>query len=237
MKNTNDYYDMTAESYDEWHGGSNEHNLALEYLKLFMKHHNFKTLLDVGAGTGRAVKALHLEGYDCKAVEPSEAMIKVAIKNGVPSDILIQGYGESLPFADNSFDAVCEFGMLHHVPVPAEVVAEMLRVSKSAVFISDTNRFGRASVFQRLAKFALWKSGLWQVFYRLYKGGKGCDISDCDGIAYSYSVYDNHDQIAKWADRIILIPTKVEGTPCHSWFHPLFTASHVLVCAFRERRE
>ena len=34
-------------------------------------------------------------------------------------------------------------GVLHHIAKPEKVVAEMLRVAKSAVFISDCNIYGQ----------------------------------------------------------------------------------------------
>ena len=73
---------------------------------------------------------------------------------------LVLGSGLQLPFPDASFDAVCEFGVLHHVEHPNAVVREMLRVSKTAIFLSDTNRFGRGRLFARLVKLALWKLGI-----------------------------------------------------------------------------
>lgn len=109
----------------------------------------------------------------------------------------------------------------------------MIRCSKTAVFLSDTNRFGRAGILTRMAKLFLYKSGLWRVAYYVWTRGKNCDISECDGIAYSYSVYDSFNQIAEWADRVIMIPTKIEGSRVKSWFHPLLTSSHVLLCAFK----
>ena len=41
-----------------------------------------------------------------------------------------------IPLKNNSFDAVCEFAMLHHVPDPDKVVSEMIRVAKNAIFQS-----------------------------------------------------------------------------------------------------
>ena len=231
-----EYYVKTAETYDESHVSENdEHYLAIKFMIAIMKIYNVKTVLDVGSGTGRAVKALLDADIEVKGIEPVEELINQAVKRGIPDGTIRKGYGQSLPFLDNSFDAVCQFGTLHHVKNPSPIISEMVRCSKKAVFLSDTNRFGKAGFFTRLIKLFFYKSGLWRVMYFAWTRGKNCDISECDGIAYSYSVYDSLDQITDWADRVIMIPTKVEGNKVKSWFHPLLTSSHILLCAFKEK--
>jgi ubiquinone/menaquinone biosynthesis C-methylase UbiE len=234
LQTQRDYYTETASAYDDLHGRSIEHVRAVRHVVSLLQLYGLKTVLDVGAGTGRGVHHFLKAGFDSQGVEPVQAMIDEAVRKGVPKERLHLGEGEKLQFQDGSFDAASEFGVLHHVKNPASVVSEMMRVSRSAVFLSDTNRFGRASALQRFAKFAAWRSGMWGMAYWLKKGGKSYDYSDCDGLAYSYSVYDNYYQLSQWADTIILIPTKVEGRQVKSWFAPLFTSSHVLLCAFRK---
>lgn len=228
------YYAKTAAVYDATHVKTDdEHALGIRYMIQLLRMHGAHTVLDVGSGTGRAVKALLDAGFDVTGVEVVRALIDVAEQQGVPAGVIQEGRGQALPFPDGSFDAVCEFGVLHHVKKPNEVVREMIRVSRSAVFLSDTNRFGRAGLLARLVKLAFWKSGLWAPFYFLWTKGKSCDISECDGIAYSYSVFDSYSLLDSWADNVIPIPTKVEGQRLHSWVHPLLTSSHVLLCALR----
>jgi hypothetical protein len=79
----------------------------------------------------------------------------------------------------------------------------------------------------------LYKSRLWGIFNYLKTFGRGYLISEGDGLAYSYSVYDSFEKIAQWADRMILIPSGNEKVS--SWLHPLLTSSGVIVCAFREK--
>ncbi len=54
------YYQATAASYHERHvGEKDEHGLALELLVMLGRHHGVAgSFLDVGAGTGRGMKAL-----------------------------------------------------------------------------------------------------------------------------------------------------------------------------------
>jgi hypothetical protein len=59
-------------------------------------------------------------------------------------------------------------------------------------------------------------------------------LSEQDGLSYSYSVYDSFNQLAKWADRITVLPTT--AVTSKTWFHPLLSASHVLLIAERNSR-
>jgi SAM-dependent methyltransferase len=187
--------------------------------------------------TGRGLRSLQdalPDAFVC-GLEPVGALLREATKPGDPMQISwIQGVGESLPFADGSFDAVCEFSTLHHVPDPAPVVREMLRVARKVVLIADSNRFGQGSMTARLIKFALYKTGLWRAYWLFRTRGKGYIRDEGDGLAYSYSVYDSYDLVALWADRIILVPANPGNAP--SWFHPLLNRDAILLFAFKEVR-
>lgn len=168
-----------------------------------------------------------------RGIEPVEALIDQAVRsNGIAKELITLGSGLSLPYADQSFDAVIELGVLHHVARPNAVVAEMMRVARKAVFLSDYNRFGAGSHVVRLTKLILSRIGLWKFVYALRTTGKGYVLSEGDGLAYSYSVFDSFDLLAPWAGRIVLVPTSSQKAT--NWFHPLLTASHVLLCAVRE---
>lgn len=147
-------------------------------------------------------------------------------------DAPICGSGAAIDFPNQSFDASVELGVLHHVPDPPKVVAEMIRVSRRAIFIFDCNRFGQGRYLSRLIKIAAWKTGLWEPIDWIRTRGKGYTISQEDGLAYSYSVYDSYDQLADWADTIHVIPTTT--ATCHSWLHPLATCSHALLVALKD---
>jgi SAM-dependent methyltransferase len=165
-------------------------------------------------------------------VEPVQALINQAASAGLPLNTIIQGRGEDLPFDSDSFDAVSAFGTFHHVGRPQAVLQEMLRVARRAVFISDSNRFGTGLKPIRIVKLALASVGLWGAADWLKTRGKGYTISEGDGLAYSYSVFDSVPAMAKWADRIILVPTgRVSDA---SLYHPLLSAAHVLLAGIKE---
>jgi ubiquinone/menaquinone biosynthesis C-methylase UbiE len=229
------YYTETAAQYDAMHaheGAADYKNLGLVRALLHLIEPG--SLLDVGAGTGRGLRYFRetMPDLRVRGIEPVAALIERAAENEIPQGVIIQGVGEALPFKDASFDVVCSFAILHHVPRPNAVVCEMTRVARKAVIIMDGNRFGQGAWPMRLLKLCLFKAGLWGAVNHLKTGGKGYAITPGDGLAYSYSVYDSFDLLAAWAKQLIVVPSE----PCKasSWFHPLLTSPGAIVCALRE---
>jgi ubiquinone/menaquinone biosynthesis C-methylase UbiE len=230
------YYTDTASRYDCMHAheGATDASITI-FMHALLRELRVRSLLDVGTATGlgmRNMKEALPELFVC-GVEPVAALIRQGVEDGNNSSFpMIRASGEALPFPDASFDAVCEFSTLHHVPDPNAVVREMLRVARKAVFICDSNRFGQGSRSARLLKLALYWSKMWPVFDFMRTRGRRYMINEGDGLWYSYSVYDSFDLVARWADRVILIPAAKEKA--HSWLHPLLNSSGVLFCAIRE---
>ncbi len=232
----NAYYTESSGEYDALHVTPNdEHFVALDHISGLIAQLAIESLLDVGCGTGRGYRYLRERHPDLviMGLEPVRAMIAEATsRHGVPDDCIVHGNGEAMPFASNSFDAVCELGVLHHVSRPDLVVSEMMRVARRAVFLSDDNRFGQNRWPGRLIKFSLCRVGLWPLANRLRTRGRGFHVTPDDGVSWSYSVYDSFRHLSEWSDRLYAVPTTTTGST--SWFHPLFTASHILLVAVRD---
>jgi ubiquinone/menaquinone biosynthesis C-methylase UbiE len=230
------YYTDTAARYDSMHAHEGGTDASItKFMYALARMLEIRSFLDVGTATGTAMRDIKeaLPGTFVCGVEPVAALVRQAAHNGnITGGSIVQATGEALPFPDASFDAVCEFATLHHAANPTAVVKEMLRVARKAVFICDSNRFGQGSLPARLLKLALYKAKLWGAFNYLWTGGKGYSITEGDGLAYSYSVYDSMEPIARWANRVILIPTT--GPQSASWYHPLLTSSGILVCALKD---
>jgi len=230
------YYTETAARYDAMHAHeAGDDDDAMQILFSVLRNLEVHTVLDVGSATGRGLPRL-AEGLSntliC-GVEPVEALVRQGISSGVNKGLpLLLASGDALPFADKSFDAVCEFGILHHVPDPARVIQEMLRVARNVVVIFDANRFGQGPLPLRIVKLLLYKLKLWNVFDFLRTSGKGYQVSEGDGVFYSYSVYDNFKQIRKWAERVDLF--SIGETRSSNWFRPLLTSGIVLLIAVRK---
>jgi ubiquinone/menaquinone biosynthesis C-methylase UbiE len=151
----------------------------------------------------------------------------IAYRNGISRADLIEGDVLALPFEDGAFDLVCEYGVLHHIQTPARAVAEMLRVAKKAVFIADSNNFGQGSVFARTMKQTFHALGLWPLVDFIKTRGRGYTISEGDGLAYSYSVFNDYRQIRAQCRSVHVINTVDAG------INPYRTATHVALLGIK----
>lgn len=210
-----DYYTRTADRYDELHVvGETEHDFALAWMKSLLGLHDFKSVLDVGSGTGRVVGSLRQSRPDILTlgVEPVKALREMSIRNGLSADAILDGDATRLAFPDASFDMVCSFGVLHHIRKPSLAVAEMLRVADRAVFISDVNRFGQGRPMVRWLKRGMAACGLWKLTDWIKTRGKGYIYSEEDGISYSYSIFDDFSRINAACSSIHLMNLDGGGT-------------------------
>lgn len=222
------YYQRTADSYDRIHTHAEvEHDINARWFSLFIHGTGARSLLDVGTGTGRLLTYFRQAHPDLRLVgiEPVAALREIAFKNGFSAGEIIDGDACALPFPDGSFDFVCESAVLHHIRQPNRAVAEMLRVARIGILISDSNRFGQGRSWTRPLKRALWKLGAWPLVTLLQTRGRGYLQSEEDGISYSYSVFD-HERLFRRA-----------GLACHVFNpdgrgpHPLYHAATVGLAA------
>jgi ubiquinone/menaquinone biosynthesis C-methylase UbiE len=88
-----------------------------------------RTVLDLGAGTGKLTRALVTTGADVIAVEPGEAMLAQLVR-AVPAAKALHGAAESIPLADASVDAITA-GQSFHWFRHDEAIPELHRVLRS----------------------------------------------------------------------------------------------------------
>ena len=207
------YYAETAAKYDDMHmDGDGEHHIALGWLSSLIGLKNIQSVLDVGSGTGRVLRTLDTQsGVRVVGIEPVEALRKQGHATGIAPDHLVDGDALNLTFADNSFDLVCEFAVLHHIKDHRRAVSEMCRVAKRGVFISDSNNFGQGGFVKRSTKQTLHCLGLWPLYDRMATRGKGYHWSQGDGVYYSYSVFDDVPVLQKKFRKLHFLSTKSSG--------------------------
>ena len=217
------YYAGVAPRFDEMNiHADDEHYFALAVLEGLLDLLQCRSLLDIGAGTGRTVRYFKARRPDLviRGVEPVAAMREQAYKLGVSRDEIIEGDARNLPFTDGAFDIVTETGILHHIPKPDAAIAEMLRVGRKAVFISDCNNLGQGGWLVRTLKHMLKALGWWKIAYYVRTGGKGYWTSEGDGLAYPFSVYDHYSLIRSRCKAVHVINTLDAGkNPCRSAPH------------------
>ena len=206
------YYKRTADQYEKIHNAdeTDEHYFALSCLAGLTNYLKIESILDIGCGTGRGLKYLKKLCPKIKiiGIEPVKELREVAYSQGVPKEELIDGDATKLNFRNSEFDLVCEFGTLHHIKNNKLVVEEMLRVSKKAIFISDSNNLGQGSKVTRSIKQILYALRLWKLVDFIKTKGKGYALSEGDGLAYSYSVFRNYRQIKSSCKSVHIINTK-----------------------------
>ena len=228
------YYAKTAEQYDANHvHDGDEHEFALRHIAFYLDWIGARSVLDTGCGTGRALRFLQdsLPHLSIRGNDPSEELLAIAIRDrGVPANALDCCSSERLPYEDSSIDAVVATGVLHHVRDPEMVVAEMLRVARLAVFISDGNIYGQGGSVAKLAKRLLARLHLLEPVNWVRRRGHHWFYSPGDGIAYSYSVYDSIPQLRELCPTIVVIPTNPSGMTGRS---PFGASSQCLVSAFK----
>jgi len=206
---------------------NDEHAIALDFLISQFGYHGIGSILDAGAGVGTDLLRIkeRAPGVRVTGVEPVAEMRAQGHARGLSAEELVDGSITSLGFPDKSFDCVCAFAVLHHVKDPAQAVAEMLRVARRAVFISDSNCFGAGGPLARLIKQGAHGLGLWPAVDFIKSRGRGYYVSEGDGLFYSYSVYFNYRQLRKASRVVHALNTKGTGV------NPYRSASHVALLA------
>ena len=225
------YYKKTADKYDDVHlsGENDEQYFALSCLAGLTDYLKVKSILDLGSGTGRTLRYLKKTCPKIKVmgIEPVKELREIAYSQGISKEELVEGDATKLNFKNSEFDLVCAFAILHHIKDNKTVVNEMLRVSKGAIFISDSNNFGHGSKISRLIKQSINALGLWKLADLIKTKGKGYTFSEGDGLAYSYSIFENYRKIKSSCQRVHIMNTTNGDINIYK------TASHVALLGIK----
>jgi SAM-dependent methyltransferase len=109
----------------------------IEYIHTFLDLKAVSSALDVGCGSGFSTYYMQEYVPEIWAVDQSHQMLgQHPLKN--TGRVSLANVLE-LPFADNSFDLVYGWEVLHHISKPSQAVAEMVRVSRQYVLIAEPN--------------------------------------------------------------------------------------------------
>lgn len=224
------YYAETAHRYDTMHVAEEESaHLSLCLMLAAVDSLGVRSILDIGSGTGRAISYVKARRPDLviRGIEPVRELREVGHRSGIREEDLIDGDALALAFEDGAFDLVCEFGALHHIKTPGRAVDEMLRVARKAVLIADVNNFGQGGALSRGIKQLLNALGLWRFADYLKTRGRGYTITEGDGLAYSYSVFNDYARVRAGCKSVHLLNT-VGGA-----INPYRTAPHVTLLGIK----
>lgn len=133
------YYDDPLPSAAERFSHSQEWQALAQLLRAHMPG----SVLDLGAGRGISSYAFAKAGCSVVALEPdaSDLVGVGAIRSLIASSRLpiqiVQDYGETLPFDDNTFDIVYGRAVLHHAKALNQLCKESARVLKpGGIFVA-----------------------------------------------------------------------------------------------------
>ena len=87
-------------------------------------------LADIGCGDGRFLAHLAEHGHRGRLAGLDNAPAMVAAADAIPGVEGVLGNAETLPFADDEFDAVTARHMLYHVPNPDQALRELRRITR-----------------------------------------------------------------------------------------------------------
>jgi demethylmenaquinone methyltransferase/2-methoxy-6-polyprenyl-1,4-benzoquinol methylase len=184
-------FDLLSPVYDWIIRGAPPEHLA-EYLSL--SGNCEEDILEIGAGTGRAVRDLVDNCRSLWLLDPSLNMLRVA-KKKIPKAKIVHAYTENIPLPDNSFDRIFAIDSLHHWDDHLSALSEIDRVldphgrfvlidydptTKRGYFIKSmewTLRMGSTFFTPSQIKSLLYKSGLKVIKQKFIDSGTYLTVS------------------------------------------------------------
>jgi len=98
----------------------------------------FKSVLDVGCGTGAALLYFLLRGKVAKGIDPCQYLLATALRGFALNSLATYGTIQQIPCKDELVDLVFCADVLEHVPEEEseKAVSELVRVSKRYIAVS-----------------------------------------------------------------------------------------------------
>jgi len=121
------YYDDFSVTYE--HGRDMGYHRMLDDLEIDIvaPYARDADVLEIGVGTGLILGRLAPAANSVCGVDVSRGMLAAARARGLRA---VLGSATALPFKDESFDVVCSFKVLAHVPDIGRALAEIARVTR-----------------------------------------------------------------------------------------------------------
>lgn len=105
---------------------------------------SFKTIVDIGCGTGALCSVLNEKGLEVTGIDPAEKMLAIAANKAENQEItfVVADVLERLPFIDQSFDIAIASYVAHGLTVDKRIkmYSEMSRVASKYVVFHDYDK-------------------------------------------------------------------------------------------------
>jgi len=118
------YYNLGPTSRGNYRYGY--HALNWEHGFRFLPERRFESVLGIGSGFGEELSPVLDRSQRITILEPSNGFV-VRDVHGIPVTYVKPAVNGSMPFADESFDLITCFGVLHHIPNVTSVMQEIFR--------------------------------------------------------------------------------------------------------------
>ncbi len=141
------YYDEFSKNYDRPRHKGYHAYLDEQEFECIQDLAQGKDVLEVGCGTGLIMQRLEPIAASVTGIDISPGMLRRAKERGL--NVMVADAAR-LPFEDNSFDLVCSFKVLAHIPMIRQAIGEMVRVARPGGMIAA--EFYNASSFRFLIK-------------------------------------------------------------------------------------
>lgn len=125
--NSQAYYDDFATGYESERGYGYHQLIDDLEIEVVRPLAIGRRVLEIGCGTGLILQRLSRHADEAVGVDLSPGMLRGARERGL--DVVIASASE-LPFPDATFDLVCSFKVLAHVPQIARTLEEVARVTR-----------------------------------------------------------------------------------------------------------
>jgi ubiquinone/menaquinone biosynthesis C-methylase UbiE len=126
-ENNRAYYDDFSAGYETERGFGYHRMLDDLEMQVVAPFVQGKRVLEVGCGTGLILARLARLATHAVGIDPSPGMLRTAHERGLQVAL---GSATRLPFPDESFDLVCSFKVLAHVPDIERALSEITRVTR-----------------------------------------------------------------------------------------------------------
>jgi SAM-dependent methyltransferase len=101
-----------------------------------------RTVLEVGCGGGGFLRGARELGVQIRGLDPEEHAVSALREEGYAADV---GHAETLPFGDDSFDAVVVCYSAHHIADWNAALLEATRVARTVLILDPWYDLGIAS--------------------------------------------------------------------------------------------
>lgn len=190
-----------------------------------------KRVLEIGVGAGSDFINWVRSGAQATGIDLTESGVALTRERlaleGLEADVR-RGDAEQLPFADDSFDIVYSWGVLHHSPDTARAVSEVRRVLRpggiALVMIYHAHSWVGFTLWllHCVAKGRPWKSVRWAMYHHLESPGtKAYTRAEASRLFDAFSSVHVRTLLSH-GDQLLMRPASKYQSPFHRLLRRLY---------------